>query len=98
MIKNVIFDIGNVLMDFDWMGYMRSRYGDDSDRIEIINHAIYAVKVLGPGSRIGLWFCGCTCPKYGFPADHVRRSVFLLPTCHASEWFWCGGWADGFRF
>ena len=42
LIKNVIFDIGNVLMDFDWMKYMRSRYGENEEKIRIINDAIWS--------------------------------------------------------
>ena len=42
MIKHVVFDIGNVLMDFDWMRYMRSRYGEKSDIIQTINEAIWS--------------------------------------------------------
>ena len=42
MIKNVIFDIGNVLMDFDWMGYMRSMYGEEAELIQSINKAIWS--------------------------------------------------------
>lgn len=42
MIKNVIFDIGNVLMNFDWMGYMHSRYGEDEKKIRAINDAIWS--------------------------------------------------------
>ena len=41
MIKNVVFDIGNVLMDFDWMGYMHSLYGEDNALIKSINEAIW---------------------------------------------------------
>lgn len=41
MIKNMVFDIGNVLMDFDWMGYMHSIYGDDNALIGSINRAIW---------------------------------------------------------
>lgn len=42
MVKNIIFDIGNVLMDFDWMGYMHSLYGEDEGKIEAINSAIWS--------------------------------------------------------
>ncbi len=41
MIKTVIFDIGNVLMDFQWMEYMHSLYGEDESKISIINDAIW---------------------------------------------------------
>ncbi len=40
MIRNVIFDIGNVLMDFRWMEYMHSLFGDDNQTIEAVNQAI----------------------------------------------------------
>ena len=33
MIRNVIFDIGNVLMDFRWMDYMHSLFGEDGQTI-----------------------------------------------------------------
>ena len=42
MIRNVIFDIGNVLMDFDWMGYMRSMYGENAALIQSVNKAIWS--------------------------------------------------------
>ncbi len=39
MIKTVIFDIGNVLMNFDWKGYMASRF--DEETTEAVNKAIW---------------------------------------------------------
>lgn len=41
MIKNVIFDIGNVLMDFRWKDYMHSLFGDDTGTIDAVNRAIW---------------------------------------------------------
>ena len=41
MIKNVIFDIGNVLMKFDWDGYMASLFGDDREKITAVNKAVW---------------------------------------------------------
>ena len=40
MIRNVIFDIGNVLMDFRWMEYMHSLFGEDEQTIESVNQQI----------------------------------------------------------
>ncbi|MCR4891870.1 MAG: HAD family phosphatase [Lachnospiraceae bacterium] len=39
MIETVIFDIGNVLIDFDWYSYVSSMYDDDT--VNIIYHAIW---------------------------------------------------------
>ena len=41
LLKTVIFDIGNVLMDFRWMEYMHSLYGDEDGKIQAINEAIW---------------------------------------------------------
>jgi len=41
LIKNVVFDIGNVLMDFRWREYMHSLFGDDETVIRIVNQAIW---------------------------------------------------------
>ena len=41
MIRNVVFDIGNVLMDFRWKDYMRGLFGDNTELIETINQAIW---------------------------------------------------------
>ena len=41
MIRNVIFDIGNVLMDFRWMEYMHSLFGEDEQTITAVNQAIW---------------------------------------------------------
>lgn len=41
MIQNIVFDIGNVLMDFRWAEYMLSLFGDDSETIEAVNQAIW---------------------------------------------------------
>ena len=40
LLKTVIFDIGNVLMDFRWMEYMHSLYGDEDGKIQLINRPI----------------------------------------------------------
>ena len=40
MIDTVIFDIGNVLVDFDWHAYMRSLFQDD-DVIDAVSYAIW---------------------------------------------------------
>ncbi len=41
MLRNMIFDIGNVLMDFRWMEYMHSLFGDDEQTIADVNQAIW---------------------------------------------------------
>ena len=41
MIRNMVFDIGNVLMDFRWKEYMRSLFGEDETLIQIINQGIW---------------------------------------------------------
>ena len=41
MIRNMVFDIGNVLMDFRWKGYMRSLFGEDETLIQTINQGIW---------------------------------------------------------
>ena len=43
MIKNVIFDIGNVLVDFRWLNYMRD-LGFNEKEIEILSEHM----ILGP--------------------------------------------------
>ena len=40
MIRNMVFDIGNVLMDFRWKEYMRSLFGEDETLIQTINQGI----------------------------------------------------------
>ncbi len=39
MIDTVIFDVGKVLIGFDWQGYMKNLFGDET--IEAINNAIW---------------------------------------------------------
>jgi len=41
LIHNMIFDIGNVLMDFRWKDYMRSLFGENEALIRTINQAIW---------------------------------------------------------
>ena len=41
MIRNMVFDIGNVLMDFRWKEYMRSLFGEDETLIQTINQGIW---------------------------------------------------------
>ena len=41
MIRNMVFDIGNVLMDFRWKEYMRSLFGEDEALIQTINQGIW---------------------------------------------------------
>ena len=42
-IDTVIFDIGNVLMDFDYMPFIRKLLGDD-ETVEHVNHAIWRTR------------------------------------------------------
>ena len=41
MIRNMVFEIGNVLMDFRWKEYMRSLFGEDETLIQTINQGIW---------------------------------------------------------
>ena len=41
MIRNMVFDIGNVLMDFRWQEYMRSLFGENEALIQTINQGIW---------------------------------------------------------
>ena len=41
MIRNMVFDIGNVLMDFRWKEYMRSLFGGNEALIQTINQGIW---------------------------------------------------------
>ena len=41
MIRNMVFDIGNVLMDFRWKEYMRSLFGENEALIQTINQGIW---------------------------------------------------------
>ena len=41
MIRNMVFDIGNVLMDFRWKDYMRSLFGENEALIQTINRGIW---------------------------------------------------------
>ena len=41
MIRNMVFDIGNVLMGFRWKGYMRSLFGENEALIQTINQGIW---------------------------------------------------------
>ena len=41
MIRNMVFDIGNVLMDFRWKEYMRFLFGEDETLIQTINQGIW---------------------------------------------------------
>lgn len=43
MIDTIIFDIGNVLMDFDYMPFIRRLLGDE-ETVEKVNHAIWRTK------------------------------------------------------
>jgi len=41
VIRNMVFDIGNVLMDFRWKEYMRSLFGENEALIQTINQGIW---------------------------------------------------------
>ena len=41
MIRNMVFDIGNVLMGFRWKEYMRSLFGEKEALIQTINQGIW---------------------------------------------------------
>ena len=41
MIRNMVFDIGNVLMDFRWKEYMRSLFSKNEALIQTINQGIW---------------------------------------------------------
>lgn len=41
MIRNMVFDIGNVLMDFRWKEYMHSLLGENEELIQAINRGIW---------------------------------------------------------
>ncbi len=42
MIKNIVFDIGRVLMGFDWPGYMTLLFGADEKKISAISEVIWS--------------------------------------------------------
>ncbi len=71
MIRNVIFDIGNVLMDFRWMDYMHSLFGEDEETITAVNRAIW---------RHGTW---TSMDEGADEAAAVEKAVSLVPTHEA---------------
>ena len=58
MIRNMVFDIGNVLMDFRWKEYMRSLFGEDETLIQTINQ--------------GIWHNGCWAAMDKGEMDSIR--------------------------
>ena len=72
MIQNVIFDIGNVLMDFRWMDYMHSLFGEDGQTITIVNQAIW---------RQGTW---ASMDEGADENTAIEKAVRLVPT-HETE-------------
>ena len=72
MIRNVIFDIGNVLMDFRWMDYMHSLFGEDEQTIEAVNQAIW---------RHGTWV---SMDVGADEATAIEKAANLIPS-HKSE-------------
>ena len=72
MIRNVIFDIGNVLMDFRWMEYMYSLFGDDKQTIEAVNQAIW---------RHGTWV---SMDEGADEVTAIEKAVSLVPS-HENE-------------
>ena len=41
VIRNMVFDIGNVLMDFRWKEYVRSLFGENEAVIQAVNQGIW---------------------------------------------------------
>ena len=39
MIKTIVFDIGNVMMRFDWHAYVNARY--DGDTVNAVNESLW---------------------------------------------------------
>ena len=72
MIKNVIFDIGNVLMDFRWAEYMHSLFGDDTGTIDAVNGAIW---------RSGSW----ASMDAGTPADEAIGAAVRSNPKHEAD-------------
>lgn len=71
MIQNVIFDIGNVLMDFRWMDYMHSLFGEDEETIAAVNQAIW---------RHGTWV---SMDEGADAATAIEKAVSLVPAREA---------------
>ena len=68
MIRNMVFDIGNVLMDFRWRDYMRSLFGENEALIQTINR--------------GIWHNGCWAAMDKGEmdgADTLRSAVAFAP-------------------
>ena len=68
MIRNMVFDIGNVLMDFRWKDYMRSLFGENEALIQTINR--------------GIWHNGCWAAMDKGEmdgADTLRSAVAFAP-------------------
>ena len=68
MLRNVIFDIGNVLMDFRWQEYMRALFDDDEPTIDSVNQAIW---------RHGTW---ASMDAGTDSAVAIEQAVNLVPT------------------
>ena len=63
MIRNVIFDIGNVLTDFRWKGFLEDK-GFDEEMVARIARASVLTPFWneadrGYGKGRSGWFCGC---------------------------------------
>ena len=67
MIRNMVFDIGNVLMDFRWKEYMRSLFGEND--LKLINdrygHKRGDSYLLGVVEMIQDCFPGCQVYRIG---------------------------------
>ena len=77
MIKTVIFDIGNVLMDFDWWPYVRARFGEEVAKE--ISEAIWSKGYWNEMDR-GYYtiddvirLASGDCPKY---AKEIREAIY----------------------
>ncbi len=71
MLKNMIFDIGNVLMDFRWTDYMHDLFGEDETTIEAVNEAIW---------RHGSWV---SMDAGSDAADAIAQAVDHVPAFEA---------------
>ena len=83
MIRNVIFDIGNVLMDFRWMEYMHSLFDEDEQTITTVNQAIW---------RHGTWV---SMDEGTDDVAAIENAVSLVPSHEAEirKAFACAGQA-----
>ena len=67
MIDNIIFDVGNVLVDFDWQSYLKS-YGFPEEKYEKIANAVFRSQVWNERDR-GLYD----------EEEYIRQFTLLAP-------------------